>query len=86
MFGVACEKALFRFYFNTLKRFDFTGKDNVVEMTIAGSQVRFLQSKIVKQEYQLLIKRSDGYERLNKTYPVIYFLDVQRDSPIMVST
>lgn len=61
-------------------------KDNFAEMTIANSQVRVLQSDIVKQEYQLLIKTPAGYGQSNKTYPVIYFLDAQWDFPLMVST
>ena len=61
-------------------------KDNFTEMTIAGSQVRTLQSEIVNQEYQLLIKTPAGYGQSNKTYPVIYFLDAQWDFPLMIST
>jgi predicted alpha/beta superfamily hydrolase len=61
-------------------------KDNFAQMSIAGSQVRLLQSEIVNQEYQLLIKLPDGYGQSNKTYPVIYFLDAQWDFPLMVST
>ncbi|WP_232787989.1 hypothetical protein [Paraglaciecola sp. MB-3u-78] len=47
-------------------------KENNAEMTIAGSQVRLLQSKIVKQEYQLLIKTPAGYGQSDKTYPVYW--------------
>jgi predicted alpha/beta superfamily hydrolase len=61
-------------------------KESFAEMTIAGSQVRILQSEIVKQEYQLLIKTPKGYGQSDKTYPVIYFLDAQWDFPLMVST
>jgi predicted alpha/beta superfamily hydrolase len=61
-------------------------KENDAEMTIANSQVRLLQSEIVKQEYQLLIKTPAGYGKTDKTYPVIYFLDAQWDFPLMVST
>jgi predicted alpha/beta superfamily hydrolase len=60
-------------------------KESFAEMTIAGSQVRILQSKIVNQEYQLLIKTPAGYEQSDKTYPVIYFLDAQWDFPLMIS-
>jgi len=34
------------------------GKETFAEMTIENSQVRNIQSKIVKQEYQRLIKNS----------------------------
>jgi predicted alpha/beta superfamily hydrolase len=61
-------------------------KENDAEMTIADSHVRLLQSEIVKQEYQLLIKTPAGYGKTDKTYPVIYFLDAQWDFPLMVST
>jgi predicted alpha/beta superfamily hydrolase len=61
-------------------------KENDAEMTIADSQVRLLQSEIVKQEYQLLIKTPAGYGQSDKTYPVIYFLDAQWDFPLMIST
>lgn len=61
-------------------------KDSFAEMNITGSQVRTLQSEIVDQEYQLLIKTPAGYGQSNKTYPVIYFLDAQWDFPLMVST
>ncbi|MFQ3192749.1 MAG: putative alpha/beta superfamily hydrolase [Paraglaciecola sp.] len=69
-----------------LNVFASQAKDNLAEMSIAGSQVRLLQSEIVKQEYQLLIKTPDGYGLSDKTYPVIYFLDAQWDFPLMVST
>lgn len=58
----------------------------LVEKAITGSQVRSIQSKIVDQEYQLLIKTPEGYENSLKTYPVIYFLDAQWDFPLMIST
>jgi predicted alpha/beta superfamily hydrolase len=61
-------------------------KDNFAQMSVAGSQVRLLQSDIVNQEYQLLIKLPDGYGQSDKTYPVIYFLDAQWDFPLMIST
>ena len=61
-------------------------KNSFAEMTIVGSEIRTLQSKIVKQEYQLLIKTPDGYGQSDKIYPVIYFLDAQWDFPLMVST
>lgn len=61
-------------------------KDSFAEMTIAGSQVRSVQSEIVKQEYQLLIKTPADYGKSDKTYPVIYFLDAQWDFPLMAST
>jgi predicted alpha/beta superfamily hydrolase len=61
-------------------------KDNFAEMRIIGSQVRNIQSAIVKQEYQLLIKTPADYGQSGKTYPVIYFLDAQWDFPLMVST
>jgi predicted alpha/beta superfamily hydrolase len=61
-------------------------KGSFAEMTIAGSQMRTLQSKIVNQEYQLLIKTPAGYGQSDKTYPVIYFLDAQWDFPLMIST
>ena len=61
-------------------------EDKFAEMTITDSQVRFLQSKIVKQQYQLLIKTPEGYGQSTKTYPVIYFLDAQWDFPLMVSS
>jgi predicted alpha/beta superfamily hydrolase len=60
--------------------------ENDAEMTIADSHVRLLQSEIVKQEYQLLIKTPADYGESDKTYPVIYFLDAQWDFPLMVST
>ncbi len=60
--------------------------ENDAEMTIADSHVRLLQSDIVKQEYQLLIKTPASYGQSDKTYPVIYFLDAQWDFPLMVST
>jgi predicted alpha/beta superfamily hydrolase len=60
--------------------------ENFAEITIAGSQVRTLQSKMVKQEYQLLIKTPAGYGQSAKSYPVIYFLDAQWDFPLMIST
>jgi predicted alpha/beta superfamily hydrolase len=61
-------------------------KDNIVQMSIADSHVRVLQSDIVKQEYQLLVKLPAGYGQSDNTYPVIYFLDAQWDFPLMVST
>jgi predicted alpha/beta superfamily hydrolase len=61
-------------------------KENWLAMTIAGSQVRTLQSTLVNQEYQLLIKTPAGYGQSNKPYPVIYFLDAQWDFPLMIST
>jgi len=61
-------------------------KEGFPEMTIDDSQVRTLQSTIVKQEYQLLIKTPAGYGQSDKTYPVIFFLDAQWDFPLMVST
>jgi predicted alpha/beta superfamily hydrolase len=61
-------------------------KDNFDQISIAGSQIRLLQSEIVNQEYQLLIKLPDGYGKSDKNYPVIYFLDAQWDFPLMVST
>ncbi len=69
-----------------LNVFTAQAKDNVTQMTVVGSQVKLLQSEIVKQEYQLLIKTPAGYGQSNKTYPVIYFLDAQWDFPLMVST
>lgn len=69
-----------------LNVFTAQAKDNVTEMTVVGSQVKLLQSEIVKQEYQLLIKTPAGYGQSDKTYPVIYFLDAQWDFPLMVST
>lgn len=60
-------------------------KESFAEMTIADSQVRIFDSKIVKQAYKLLIKLPTGYEQSDKTYPVIYFLDAQWDFPLMVS-
>jgi predicted alpha/beta superfamily hydrolase len=61
-------------------------KESFAEMSITGSQVRTLQSEIVKQEYQLLIQTPAGYGQSDKTYPVIYFLDAQWDFPLMIST
>tara|TARA_R110000751_G_scaffold15290_2_gene49342 strand:+ start:36434 stop:37516 length:1083 start_codon:yes stop_codon:yes gene_type:complete len=65
---------------------DVQAKEGLAEMTIIGSEVRALQSKIVPQEYQLLIKPPAGYGQSDKHYPVIYFLDAQWDFPLMVST
>lgn len=62
------------------------GKDNFAQMSIADSQIRLLQSKIVGQEYELIIKLPAGYGQSDKIYPVIYFLDAQWDFPLMVST
>lgn len=77
---------LFGFVFLLLNTFTAQANNNFAEMTIAGSQIRLLQSEIVNQEYQLLIKLPDGYGQSDKTYPVIYFLDAQWDFPLMIST
>lgn len=61
-------------------------KEHFAEVTIADSQMRVLQSKIVNQEYQLIVKLPAGYEQSDQSYPVIYFLDAQWDFPLMVST
>ena len=61
-------------------------QESFEEMTVSDSQLRILQSKIVKQAYQLVIKTPAGYGQSDKTYPVIYFLDAQWDFPLMVST
>jgi predicted alpha/beta superfamily hydrolase len=79
-------KLYFGFILILLNVFTAQAKDKFDEMNIIGSQVRFLQSDIVKQEYQLLVKTPDGYGQSNKIYPVIYFLDAQWDFPLMVST
>lgn len=74
------------FMFLLLSVVTVEAKDNFAKMGITGSQVRVLQSDIVKQEYQLLVKLPSGYGQSEKAYPVIYFLDAQWDFPLMVST
>lgn len=61
-------------------------KEHLAEFSIAGSQIRALESQIVNQEYQLLINTPASYGESDKSYPVIYFLDAQWDFPLMVST
>lgn len=68
-----------------LNVFTAQAKDNVTEVTVVGSQIKLLQSEIVKQKYQLLIKTPTGYKQSDKTYPVIYFLDARWDFSLMVS-
>jgi len=41
-------------------------KDNFAEMTLDDPKRRVLQSKIVPQQYQLMIKLPTGYEQSNK--------------------
>lgn len=56
------------------------------EVTISGSQVRKLTSKIVsEQEYELQISLPSGYETSNKKYPVIYLMDSQWDFSLVTA-
>jgi predicted alpha/beta superfamily hydrolase len=53
-------------------------------VTIPGSQVRKITSKIVsEQEYELHISLPMGYETSNKKYPVLYLMDSQWDFPLV---
>ena len=55
-------------------------------VTIPGSQVRKITSKIVVgQEYELHISLPSGYETSGKKYPVIYLMDSQWDFPLVNS-
>ncbi len=56
------------------------------EVTISGSQVRKLTSKIVSgQEYELQISLPAGYENSTKKYPVIYLMDSQWDFSLVTA-
>jgi predicted alpha/beta superfamily hydrolase len=56
------------------------------EVTIPGSQVRKITSKIVsQQEYELHILVPSGYEKSTKKYPVVYLMDSQWDFPLVNS-
>lgn len=53
-------------------------------VTIPGTQLRHLSSKIVKgQDYELHINLPRGYSTSQKKYPVIYLLDSQWDFPLV---
>ena len=56
------------------------------EVTIPGSQIKTLTSKIVNgQEYVLQISLPSGYANSNKKYPVVYLLDSQWDFPLVTA-
>ncbi len=56
------------------------------EVTIPGSQVRKLSSKIVSgQEYELQILLPSDYENSTEKYPVVYLMDSQWDFPLVKS-
>jgi len=55
------------------------------EVSIAGSQLRTIQSTIVNQEYELHILLPGGYEKSTKKYPVVYLMDSQWDFPLLKS-
>ena len=56
------------------------------EVTISGTQVRKITSKMVPgQEYELQIMLPSGYENSTKKYPVTYVMDSQWDFPLVTS-
>ncbi|ULC60832.1 hypothetical protein MBM09_07485 [Flaviramulus sp. BrNp1-15] len=56
------------------------------EVTISGTQVRKITSKIVSgQEYKLEIHLPSGHENSTKKYPVVYLMDSQWDFPLVTS-
>jgi predicted alpha/beta superfamily hydrolase len=54
------------------------------EVTIPGSEVRKITSKVVAgQEYELHIMLPRGYKAADKKYPVVYLMDSQWDFPVV---
>lgn len=53
-------------------------------VSIAGTQKLSLTSKIINQEYDLLVHLPGNYDQQkDKTYPVLYLLDAQWDFPLV---
>lgn len=66
--------------------FILSAQEKYSEVTISGSQVRNITSKIVsRQEYELQISLPAGYEESTKKYPVVYLMDSQWDFPLVTS-
>src|SRR6266498_3010150 len=56
------------------------------EVTIPGSQIKKITSKIVNgQEYVLQISLPAGYANSNRKYPVVYLMDSQWDFPLLTA-
>jgi len=53
------------------------------KVTIPGSEVRKINSRIVNQEYELQISLPAGYSNSDKEYPVVYLMDSQWDFPLV---
>lgn len=53
------------------------------EVTLANTEVRTLESKIVDQEFRLLIARPFQPPGPNGTYPVLYLLDAEISFPLV---
>jgi predicted alpha/beta superfamily hydrolase len=53
------------------------------EVKIPGTHVRTLHSRIVGQEYRLLVSLPAGYGESTQHYPVVFLLDAQWDFPLL---
>ena len=55
--------------------------DKYPEYSFENTEVRILHSKIVRQDYEILISLPDSYFEKDTVYPVIFLLDPTVYSP-----
>lgn len=62
---------------------NYPQENNFPLVQIEGTQLRTIYSKIVDQEYKLLINLPGNYSESSEPYPVIYLLDAQWDFTLL---